>query len=50
MTLAMWAQAFLAVVRAATGTDVARKKGAQGLPRTSLARFKALSFPNTHST
>jgi SRSO17 transposase len=41
MTLAMWAQAFLAVVRAATGTDVALKKGAQGLPRTSLARFKA---------
>jgi SRSO17 transposase len=41
MTLAMWAQAFLAVVRAETGTDVALKKGAQGLPRTSLARFKA---------
>jgi SRSO17 transposase len=41
MTLAMWAQAFLAVVRAATGTDVALKKRAQGLPRTSLARCKA---------
>jgi SRSO17 transposase len=41
ITLAMWAQAFLAVVRAETGTDMARKKGAQGLPRTSLARFKA---------
>lgn len=41
ITLAMWAQAFLAVVRAETGTDVALKKGAQGLPRTSLARFKA---------
>jgi SRSO17 transposase len=41
VTLAMWAQAFLAVVRAETGTDVALKKGAQGLPRTSLARFKA---------
>jgi SRSO17 transposase len=41
MTLAMWAQAFLAVVRTETGTDVAFKKGAQGLPRTSLARFKA---------
>jgi SRSO17 transposase len=40
-TLAMWAQAFLAVVRAETGTDVALKKGAQGLPRASLARFKA---------
>jgi SRSO17 transposase len=41
MTLVMWAQAFLAVVRAATGTDAALKKGAQRLPRTSLARFKA---------
>jgi SRSO17 transposase len=41
ITLAMWAQAFLAVVRAETGTDVALKKGGQGLPRTSLARFKA---------
>jgi SRSO17 transposase len=41
MTLAMWAQAFLAVVRAETGTDVALKKGGQGLPRASLARFKA---------
>jgi SRSO17 transposase len=41
MTLAMWAHAFWAVVRAETGTDVALRKGAQGLPRASLARFKA---------
>jgi SRSO17 transposase len=41
MTLAMWAQAFLAVVRAETGAEVAPKKGAQGLTRTSLVRFKA---------
>lgn len=41
MTLAMWAQAFLVVVRAETGTDVALKKGARRLTRTSLARFKA---------
>jgi SRSO17 transposase len=41
ITLAMWAQAFLAVVRAATGTDVTPKKGAQKLRATSLARFKA---------
>src|SRR5215831_581926 len=40
LTLAMWAQAFLAVVRTETATDVAPKKGAQGL-KTSLARFKA---------
>jgi SRSO17 transposase len=41
MTLAMWAQAFLAVVRAEAGTDVAPKKGAQGRTKTSLSRFKA---------
>jgi len=41
ITLAMWAQAFLAVVRAATGTDVALKKGALRRTTTSLARFKA---------
>jgi SRSO17 transposase len=41
ITLAMWAQAFLAAVRAETGTDVAPKKGAQVLMKTSLARFKA---------
>jgi SRSO17 transposase len=41
ITLAMWAQAFLAVVRAATGTDIARKKGQQGRMTTSLAPFKA---------
>jgi SRSO17 transposase len=40
ITLAMWAQAFLAVVRAETGTDVAPQKGAQSLTPTSLARFK----------
>jgi SRSO17 transposase len=39
--LAMWAQAFLMVVRAATGTDVAPRKGAQRLMTTSVARFKA---------
>jgi SRSO17 transposase len=41
ITLAMWAQAFLAVVRAETGTDVTPKKGGQGLRKTSLSRFKA---------
>jgi SRSO17 transposase len=41
ITLAMWAQAFLAVVRAETGTDVAPKKGGPGLTKTSLVRFKA---------
>ena len=41
ITLAMWAQAFLAVVRVATGTDVPPKKGAQRLMTTGLARFKA---------
>jgi SRSO17 transposase len=30
MTLAMWAQAFLAVVRAETGTGVTPKKGCRG--------------------
>jgi SRSO17 transposase len=41
ITWAMWAQAFLAVVRAETGTEVAPQKGAPGLTTTSLARFKA---------
>jgi SRSO17 transposase len=41
MTLAMWAQAFLAVVRAETGTAVAPPKGAHRVTMTSLARFKA---------
>jgi SRSO17 transposase len=41
ITLAMWAQAFLAVVRAETGTDVAPPKGAHGVTMPSLARFKA---------
>jgi SRSO17 transposase len=41
ITLAMGAQAFLAVVRAATETDVAPKKGVQRLMTTSVARFKA---------
>jgi SRSO17 transposase len=41
ITLAMWAQAFLAVVRAETETNVAPQKGAQSLTPTSLARFKA---------
>ena len=41
ITLAMWAQAFLAVVRAETGTEVAPQKGGQELMTTSLARFKA---------
>jgi SRSO17 transposase len=42
MTLAMWAQAFLTVVRAATGADVAPKKG-RSHPRSasSLQAFKA---------
>jgi SRSO17 transposase len=40
ITWAMWAQAVLAVVRTATATDGAPKKGAQGWT-TSLARFKA---------
>jgi SRSO17 transposase len=41
ITLAMWAQAFLAVVRAETGTAVTPKTGGQGLRKTSLSRFKA---------
>lgn len=42
MTLAMWAQAFLAVVRAETGTAVAPKKGRpMRAERNSLATFKA---------
>jgi SRSO17 transposase len=42
MTLAMWAQAFLTIVRAETGATVAAKKGLHK-PRTtsSLAAFKA---------
>lgn len=42
MTLAMWAQAFLAVVRAERGVPVAPKKGRQiPLGPSSLTRFKA---------
>jgi len=41
ITLAMWAQAFLTVLRAETGADAAPKKGGQGPTATSLARFKA---------
>jgi hypothetical protein len=42
MTLAMWAQAFLAVVRSETGRVVAPKKGGQTRAEpSSLARFKA---------
>ena len=42
MTLAMWAQAFLAVIREETGTDAVPKKGAQNQAGTgSLAIFKA---------
>ena len=41
ITLAMWAQAFLAVVRAETGTEVTPQKGAPRQTNTSLARFKA---------
>lgn len=41
MTLAMWAQAFLAVVRAETGRDVMLKKGVQRLTTTRWSRFKA---------
>jgi SRSO17 transposase len=40
-TLARWAQAFLAVVRAETGTDVTPQKGAQGLTKPRWSRFKA---------
>jgi SRSO17 transposase len=41
ITLAMWAQAFLAVVRAETGTAVAPQKGGPRRTPTSLSRFKA---------
>ena len=42
ITLAMWAQAFLAVIREETGAEVAPKKGPRNQPRTSsLAAFKA---------
>lgn len=42
ITLAMWAQAFLAVVRAERGTPVAPKKGRpMAVGRSSLAAFKA---------
>lgn len=42
MTLALWAQAFLSVIREATGADAAPKKGLQKRPGTrSLASFKA---------
>ena len=42
MTLAMWASAFLSVIRTETGAAVAPKKGLPHQPRTSsLAEFKA---------
>mgnify|MGYP003292577594 CR=1 FL=1 len=42
MTLAMWAGAFLAVIREETGAEVAPKKGQSKRPeRSSLAAFKA---------
>jgi SRSO17 transposase len=42
MTLAMWAQAFLAVIRTEAGAEEAAKKGAVNRPAThSLAAFKA---------
>jgi SRSO17 transposase len=42
LTLAMWAQAFLAIVRAETGMDVTPKKGRQtSLGPSSMAPFKA---------
>jgi SRSO17 transposase len=42
MSLAMWAQAFLSVIRTETGAEVAPKKGPQKRPeRSSLAEFKA---------
>jgi SRSO17 transposase len=42
MTLAMWASAFLSVVRAEAGAEVAPKKGRSKRPeRSSLAQFKA---------
>jgi len=42
MTLAMWASAFLSVIREETGAEVAPKKGSQNqMARSSLAAFKA---------
>jgi SRSO17 transposase len=41
ITFAMWAQAFLAVVRAETGTEVAPQKGGPRRTSPSLSRFKA---------
>jgi SRSO17 transposase len=42
MTLAMWASAFLSVIREETGAEVAPKKGLSNRPeRSSLAAFKA---------
>jgi SRSO17 transposase len=41
ITFAMWAQAFLAVVRAEMGAKVTLPKGAQKLMTANLARFKA---------
>jgi len=42
MTLAMWASAFLSVIRTQTGTEVAPKKGLRNQPEpSSLAAFKA---------
>jgi SRSO17 transposase len=42
MTLAMWAQAFLSVIREETGVEVAPKKGLANRPGpSSLASFKA---------
>jgi SRSO17 transposase len=42
MTLAMWAQAFLTVIRAATGADITPKKGrSQPQGASSLRAFKA---------
>jgi len=42
MSLAMWAQAFLSVIREETGAEVAPKKGPHNRPPTSsLAAFKA---------
>jgi SRSO17 transposase len=42
MTLAMWAQAFLSVIREETGAEVAPKKGLRKQPgASSLAAFKA---------
>ena len=42
MTLAMWASAFLSVIRKETGADVAPKKGLPNrVERSSLAAFKA---------